>query len=49
MAEESDELKDVNINQGMVEAKLSKLNPTKSPGPDDIYPSTLKETALQDK
>lgn len=44
MADEPDELKDVNITQDMVETKLNKLNPTKSPGLD-IYPSTLKETA----
>ena len=38
-------LEDVEITPGMVESKLKELNPSKSPGPDQVHPRVLKELA----
>ena len=35
----------VKITEEDVKKKLSKLNPTKSPGPDGLHPRVLKEAA----
>ena len=42
--EVSIEVCDVDITPGKIEAKLSKLNPCSSPGPDGIHPCVLLET-----
>jgi len=36
---------ELKFNEETVLAKLQKLNPDKSPGPDDTYPLLLKECA----
>ena len=39
------ELNHITVSSDMVKNKLKKLNSAKSPGPDDIHPRLLKETA----
>ena len=36
-------LRKINITEERVREKIRKLNPTKSPGPDELYPRELKE------
>ena len=42
---ETPQLSSIHVTEEMVLKKLRNLDPTKSPGPDDIHPRVLKETA----
>ena len=42
---EGTELVSITITDDMVKGRLERLKPTSSPGPDDIHPRILKETA----
>ena len=42
---ETSPLSSIHITEEMVLKKLKNLDPSKSPGPDDIHPRVLKETA----
>ena len=42
---ETPQLSSIHVTEEMVLKKLKNLDPTKSPGPDDIHPRVLKETA----
>ncbi len=41
--EEDEKLSDVGISREIVRKEIDRLKKTKSPGPDDIFPRTLKE------
>ena len=38
---------EINISQEDLQKRLQNLNSNKSPGPDEIHPRTLKETAAE--